>query len=51
MNPSFLSIDEDGVPHVTPDPITTEDIEVCPVCGCMELTSTDHHAMFPEKVE
>jgi len=51
MNESFLSINSEGVPQVTADPITTADIDVCPECGCMDLTTTDHHAMFPEKPE
>jgi hypothetical protein len=46
---SFISIDEIGIPHVTPDPITTPDIGVCPTCGCMELTTPEHQAMFPSK--
>lgn len=48
---SFLSIDEEGIPHVTPHPIETDDIEVCPTCGCMDLTTPEHHAMFPTKEE
>lgn len=46
---SFISIDEVGIPHVTPDPITTPDIGVCGGCGCMELNAPEHHAMFPSK--
>jgi hypothetical protein len=46
---SFVSVDSEGVPSVTPDPIRTQDIEVCGGCGCMELTAPEHHAMFPTK--
>lgn len=47
---SFISIDKVGIPHVTPNPITTPDIEICPGCGCMELDHPDHRSMFPPKV-
>lgn len=46
---SYLFVDSNGDPYVTPQPIETEDIEVCPSCGCMELTTPEHRAMFPEK--
>lgn len=45
----YLGVDSEGVPFVQPNPITTPDIEVCGVCGCMELTHPDHAQMFPEK--
>ncbi len=50
-NPLYLTVDDQGVPHVTHDPISTPDINVCPDCGCLQPTHPDHHNLFPEESE
>lgn len=43
-----MTIDPNGIEVFAPTN-DTPDINVCPGCGCMELTHPTHQQMFPEK--